>query len=48
MAKRHLTRRQSWRIQKIQDERAARAERRAEKAEESLEGGDLGPEQPGL
>ena len=48
MAKRHLTRRQSWRIQKIQDERSARASRRAELAEESLLGGDLGPEQEGL
>ncbi|GMQ53254.1 small ribosomal subunit biogenesis GTPase RsgA [Halopseudomonas aestusnigri] len=48
MAKRNLTRRQNWRIQKIQDERAARAERRAERAEESLVGGDLGPEQSGL
>lgn len=48
MAKRHLTRRQNWRIQKIQDERAARANRRADMAEESLIGGDLGPEQQGL
>ena len=48
MAKRNLTRRQSWRIQKIQDERSARAERRAERAEETLLGGDLGSEQQGL
>tara|TARA_R110000868_G_scaffold44659_1_gene148906 strand:- start:120 stop:1145 length:1026 start_codon:yes stop_codon:yes gene_type:complete len=48
MAKRHLTRRQNWRIQKIQDERSARADKRADKAEESLLGGDLGPEQSGL
>ncbi|MEH6564987.1 MAG: small ribosomal subunit biogenesis GTPase RsgA [Halopseudomonas sp.] len=48
MAKRHLTRRQSWRIEKIQGERAARADRRADKAEQSLLGGDLGPEQNGL
>ncbi|MFN3581675.1 MAG: small ribosomal subunit biogenesis GTPase RsgA [Pseudomonas sp.] len=48
MAKRHLTRRQNWRIQKIQDERAVRASRRADLAEESLTGGDLGPEQQGL
>lgn len=47
MAKRHLTRRQSWRIQKIQDERSARAHRRGDQAEESLLGGDLGPEQEG-
>ena len=48
MAKRQLNRRQEWRIQKIQDERAARAAKRAERAEEDLEGGDLGPEQTGL
>lgn len=48
MAKRHLTRRQSWRIQKVQEERTARASRRADLAEESLQGGDLGPEQEGL
>ncbi len=48
MAKRHLTRRQNWRIQKIQDERTVRAGRRADLAEESLVGGDLGPEQEGL
>ncbi|HDZ57029.1 MAG TPA: small ribosomal subunit biogenesis GTPase RsgA [Pseudomonas xinjiangensis] len=48
MAKRHLTRRQNWRIQKIQDERTVRAGKRADLAEESLLGGDLGPEQEGL
>ena len=48
MAKRNLTRRQNWRIQKIQDERSARADRRAEQAEETLRGGDLGAEQQGL
>ncbi|PKM31892.1 MAG: ribosome biogenesis GTPase RsgA [Gammaproteobacteria bacterium HGW-Gammaproteobacteria-11] len=48
MAKRHLTRRQSWQIQKVQDERTVRAQRRAEQAEASLMGGDLGPEQAGL
>jgi ribosome biogenesis GTPase / thiamine phosphate phosphatase len=48
MAKRHLTRRQNWRIQKIQEERSTRAGRRADQAEESLQGGDLGPEQQGL
>ncbi len=47
MAKRNLTRRQSWRIQKIQEERTERARRRAERAEETLMGGDLGPEQQG-
>ena len=48
MAKRNLTRRQSWRIEKIQNERSARAARRADRAEESLLGGDLGSEQEGL
>ena len=47
MAKRHLTRRQSWRIEKIQEERAARAARRESRAVDELEGGDLGPEQTG-
>ena len=48
MAKRQLTRRQSWRIEKIQEERAARAAKRESRAAEELEGGDLGPEQNGL
>ncbi|MBU3068346.1 small ribosomal subunit biogenesis GTPase RsgA [Aestuariicella sp. G3-2] len=48
MSKRKLTRRQAWRIQKVQDERAARAAKRAEKAQEKIEEGDLGPEQHGL
>jgi ribosome biogenesis GTPase len=48
MAKRHLSRRQSWRIEKIQEERAARAARRESRLVDELEGGDLGPEQPGL
>ncbi len=48
MAKRQLNRRQSWRIGKIQEERAARAARRESRAQEELEGGDLGPEQTGL
>ncbi|PVZ15470.1 MULTISPECIES: small ribosomal subunit biogenesis GTPase RsgA [unclassified Pseudomonas] len=48
MAKRQLTRRQAWRIDKIQNERAARATKRESQAQESLEGGDLGPEQHGL
>ena len=47
MAKRHLTRRQSWRIEKVQEERAARAAKRESRALEELEGGDLGPEQTG-
>lgn len=48
MAKRNLTRRQSWRIEKIQQERAARAQRREARLQDELEGGDLGPEQQGL
>ena len=48
MSKRQLTRRQSWRIEKVQGERAARAAKRESKALDDLEGGDLGPEQTGL
>ncbi len=48
MAKRQLNRRQSWRIEKVQEERAARAARRESRALDELEGGDLGPEQTGL
>ncbi|MCU1723562.1 MULTISPECIES: small ribosomal subunit biogenesis GTPase RsgA [Pseudomonas] len=48
MAKRQLNRRQNWRIEKIQEERAARAAKREGRALEVLEGGDLGPEQTGL
>ncbi|WP_434456960.1 small ribosomal subunit biogenesis GTPase RsgA [Stutzerimonas urumqiensis] len=48
MAKRQLSRRQNWRIGKIQEERQARASRREQRATQELEGGDLGPEEPGL
>ncbi|WP_447594359.1 small ribosomal subunit biogenesis GTPase RsgA [Aquipseudomonas campi] len=48
MAKRQLTRRQSWRIDKVQEERAARAAKRESRLLDELEGGDLGPEQTGL
>lgn len=48
MSKRKLTRRQSWRIQKIQDERKARAQKREHQIEQELQNADLGPEQPGL
>ena len=48
MAKRQLNRRQSWRIEKIQGERAERAAKRESRLMETLEGGDLGPEQTGL
>ncbi|KEI69933.1 small ribosomal subunit biogenesis GTPase RsgA [Endozoicomonas elysicola] len=48
MSKRKLTRRQSWRIQKIQDERKARAQKRELKITEDLQDESLGPEQQGL
>lgn len=47
MAKRQLNRRQNWRIEKIQGERASRAAKRETQALEILEGGDLGPEEFG-
>ncbi len=48
MSKRKLTRRQSWRIEKIQTERIARAKKRDQRAQELLGEGDLGAEQQGL
>jgi ribosome biogenesis GTPase len=48
MAKRRLSRQQSWRIEKIQAERAARAARRADGAQSLLLSGALGAEQEGL
>lgn len=48
MSKRKLTRRQSWRIAKIQEERSARAAKRQSSAEEQPSEGDLGPERHGL
>ncbi|TGD73086.1 small ribosomal subunit biogenesis GTPase RsgA [Mangrovimicrobium sediminis] len=48
MAKRKLTRRQAWRVEKIQNERAQRAARREAVADEALGAGELGPEQEGL
>ncbi len=47
MTKRNLTRRQSWRIQKIQNERSDRAQRRADKADQKLNDTDLGEEEFG-
>jgi ribosome biogenesis GTPase len=47
MAKRKLTRQQAWRIKKIQDERAKRAEQRDEKVDQALNDNNLGPEQTG-
>lgn len=48
MAKRRLTRRQQWRIEKIQQERTDRAYQRESKLEEDLAGGEFGDEQLGL
>lgn len=48
MAKRRLTRRQQWRIDKVQKEREQRATRREGQIEESLSHGELGAEQHGL
>ncbi|MCW8885415.1 MAG: small ribosomal subunit biogenesis GTPase RsgA [Motiliproteus sp.] len=48
MAKRKLTRRQSWRIEKIQKERASRAQKKSQKIDQQLTSGELGPEQEGL
>ena len=48
MSKRKLSRQQAWRVEKIQDERAKRAARRTEAAENALTGGELGPEREGL
>jgi len=45
--KRHLTRRQQFRIEKIQSERSERAQRKQEQAQLALEGGELGAEQSG-
>lgn len=48
MAKRKLTRKQEWQINKIQDERTDRMQRRRAKQEVLLNSGDLGTEQEGL
>ncbi len=48
MSKRKLSRRQAWRVEKIQEERAQRAARRGAAADEALTSGELGPEQEGL
>ncbi len=47
MSKRKLNRRQAWRIDKIQQERGARANKKEDTIHHELEGGDLGPEQTG-
>ena len=48
MSKRKLTRRQAWRVKKIQDERTDRANKRSDFADQQLTAGELGDEQQGL
>lgn len=48
MSKRKLTRRQTWRIQKIQEERGARAARKQGDTPASVDENTLGPEREGL
>ncbi|HEY7883493.1 MAG TPA: small ribosomal subunit biogenesis GTPase RsgA [Cellvibrionaceae bacterium] len=48
MSKRNLTRRQAWRIDKIQQEREKRAGKRDQHTDTRLNESDLGPEQDGL
>jgi len=48
MSKRKLSRQQAWRIKKIQDERSERAAKKADRIDQQLSEGDLGPEQEGL
>ncbi|MBB3143611.1 small ribosomal subunit biogenesis GTPase RsgA [Halomonas organivorans] len=47
MNKRKLSRQQRWRVEKIQAERAKRAEKRGEQDADKLAAGEYGPEQPG-
>lgn len=44
MAKRKLTKRQAWRVEKIQQEKAKRAERKENDIAEQLNAGELGDE----
>jgi ribosome biogenesis GTPase len=48
MSKRKLTRRQAWRVKKIQSERTERANKRAGVIDQQLNEGELGDEQQGL
>ena len=48
MTKRRITRRQAWRIDKIQQERRQRAEKKEQQLGNLLEHDQLGPEQEGL
>lgn len=47
MAKRRLTRRQQWQIEKVQAERRDRAGKKDKAIDDAIEHGDLGPEQQG-
>lgn len=48
MSKRKLSRQQRWRIEKVQQERAERAAKKAQRIESQLNEGELGEEQEGL
>ncbi len=48
MKKKHLSRRQLWRIKKIQEDYAARAERKQGQTDDEPVADELGPEQKGL
>lgn len=48
MSKRKLNRRQQWRVEKIQAEKTARAEKKQRKLNDQVLGGELGAEQRGL
>ncbi len=48
MAKRKLNRRQKWRIEKVQAEKAERAAKKQAKLDQSIDAGELGAEQNGL
>ena len=48
MSKRKLTRRQQWRVEKIQQERTARAQKRERDVGRQLQAGELSSEQQGL
>ncbi|MCY0964362.1 small ribosomal subunit biogenesis GTPase RsgA [Parathalassolituus penaei] len=48
MAKRKLTKQQTWRIARIQDEKAQRADKKEARIAEQLNAGDLGDETHGL
>ncbi|MFT5351620.1 MAG: ribosome biogenesis GTPase, partial [Gammaproteobacteria bacterium] len=48
MSKRKLSRRQAWRVQKIQDERTERSNKRSGLIDQQISEGELGEEQAGL